>query len=224
MLEPPTEMPPELDAEIVRAQSDRIRAGIIPGLVVFTVFLVLILGLPLISDGTAWTMPIVIAASVAVAILTSGSRLIKQNLAGSTDAMVTATAIFVAIACSSTYLGPMIMIPPLALALANALVSSQARWRTTLVLGLASVTIPFFLEWAGITPRNYEFVDGVLIVRSHVMQLSEVSVRLANLLTTLVALFGSVLYVARVVRVETDLRGRWLLQNWHLRQMAQVTD
>ena len=48
--------------------------------------------------------------------------------------------------------------------------------------------------------------------------------RVTNLLTTLVALIGSVLYVARVVRVENELRGRWLLQNWHLRQIAQVND
>ena len=96
--------------------------------------------------------------------------------------------------------------------------------RTTLALGLASVVVPFVLEWAGVTPRNYEFANGAITVHSHVMQLSEVPVRLTNLLTTLVALIGSVLYVARVVRVENELRGRWLLQNWHLRQMAQVSD
>jgi serine/threonine-protein kinase len=224
MLEPPAEMPADLAQKMANAQSERIRAGILPGLVVFGAFLVLVLGLPALAGAKDWTIPLIIAGAVVVAIAMSTHRLRRESLAGSSGAMVTAAAIFVAIGLASTYLGPMMLIPPLAVALANALVASQLRWRMTLALAVACVGLPFLLEWGGVMAANYQFLPDGILVTSHVMTMSEIPVRLASFFTTQVALIGSVLYVARVVRVETDLRRSFLLQNWHLRQLAQVDE
>jgi hypothetical protein len=119
-------------------------------------------------------------------------------------------------------LGPLLIIPPLAVATGNALVASQLRWRVTLVLAVASVLVPSILEWAQLMPANYHFTGDAIVITSRVMNLPEVPIRVATLLTTLAALVGSILYVRRVVRVESELRRTSLLQNWHLRQMARV--
>jgi hypothetical protein len=116
------------------------------------------------------------------------------------------------------------LIPSLAIATATSLVASQLRWRVTLALAISSVLVPTILEWAHITPANYHFGADAIVVTSHVIRLPEVTIRLSALGITLLALVGSVRYVRRIVVVETELRERWLLQNWHLRQMAHVDD
>jgi hypothetical protein len=127
------------------------------------------------------------------------------------------------IAFASGYLGPMMLLPPLAVALANALASVQRRWHVFLGLCILAVVAPFIAEWAGLIPRSYEFRPDGFLVKPVVMHLSEVPVRLLGLLVTVGALVGSVLYVRRVVVVEGELRRRWVLHNWHLRQMTQLT-
>jgi eukaryotic-like serine/threonine-protein kinase len=225
MLEPPPEVPREVDDELERAQSDRIRAGIIPGLVVFATFLATALIVPLVAGPIRWMPPLVVAGALTIASISSTYRLRASRLATrSGAALLTAACVSVAIAFTSPYLGPMMIIPALAVALGNALVASQLRWRGILVLGVLSVTIPFVAEWAALIPRSYEFrADGILVLPV-VMQLAELPIRIASLVATLGALIGSVLYVRRVILVETELRTRWVLHNWHLRQMAQMAD
>ena len=223
MLEPPAEMPADLAKELDRAQSERIRAGIPLGLAVFVMFLVLAFALPALAGPLDWTFPLLIASAVTIAIATSTMRLRMRNLAAAwRGALVTSASIFVAIALASTYLGPMMIIPPLAVATGNALVASQLRWRVTLVLAVSSVLVPSLLEWAQLMPASYHFSGDALVVTSHVMRLPEVPIRVVTLVVSLAALVGSMLYVRRIVRVESELRRASLLQNWHLRQMALV--
>jgi eukaryotic-like serine/threonine-protein kinase len=223
MLEPAPVVPPEVHDELERAQSDRIRAGIVPGLVVFATFLATALLVPLVAGPIRWLPPLVVAGALVVASISSAYRLRASRLSTrSGAALLTAACVSIAIAFSSGYLGPMMLIPPLAVALASALVASQLRWRGILVLGVLSVSVPFVAEWLALIPTSYEFRDGGMLVMPVVMELSEVPVRIASLVATLGALIGSVLYVRRVVLVETELRTRWVLHNWHLRQMAQM--
>jgi hypothetical protein len=88
---------------------------------------------------------------------------------------------------------------------------------------MLAVIAPVVAEWTGLAPRSYAFGPDGFLVKPIVMQLSEAPVRLLSLFVTLAALVGSVLYVRRIVVVEAELRRTWLLHNWHLRQMAQLT-
>jgi hypothetical protein len=116
------------------------------------------------------------------------------------------------------------IIPPLAVALGNALATSQLKWRAFVFFSILGVAIPFVVEWAGLVPRSYEFRADGFLVKPVVMQLAEVPIRVLTLLVTIGALVGSVLYLRRVVSVETELRRSWLLHNWHLRQMARLAE
>jgi len=224
MLEPPRELPREVHDELERAESDRIRAGLVPGIVVFAMFLVVALVVPVVAGPVSWLVPSVIAATTTVAIVLS-VRILRKKLSSretpTTIALVACVALGIAFA--SGYLGPMMLIPPLAVALANALTSVQRRWYVFVILCGLAVVVPFVAEWAGLIPRSYEFRPDGFLVTPVVMQLSELPVRLLSLLVTLGALVGSVLYVRRVVVVEVELRRRWVLHNWHLRQMTRVT-
>jgi hypothetical protein len=106
------------------------------------------------------------------------------------------------------------------------MVGDDRRYQALVELGVAprgdAVIAPFVAEWAGLVPRSYDFRPDGFLVKPIVMHLSEVPVRLVSLFVTLAALVGSVFYVRRVV-VEAELRRTWLLHNWHLRQMAQLT-
>ena len=223
MLEPPSQLPAEVQDEIDRAQSDRIRAGIPAGLVVFGIFLVTALVVPLVAGPISWVTPVMIAGAITVALVTSARRLRLSSLARHpTGALVAAIAVCTAIALLCGYFGPMLLMPPLAVALTNALVASQTRWRGILVLGILSITVPYVLEWAALVPQSYEFRPDGILVKPVVMQLPEIPVRVAILITSLVALIGSTLYVRRIVLVETQLRCASIIQNWHLRQLARM--
>jgi serine/threonine-protein kinase len=225
MLEPPHEVPAEVHRELERAQSDRVRAGLVPGIIVFCLFMAVALVVPLVAGPVSWVAPVCIVCTLVVALALSANLLRKPNIAGEHGAtLVIAASVAIAIGLASMYAGPMMIIPPLAVALANALAASQMRWRAYLTLCVLSVSVPVLVEWVGLVPRSYEFAADGLHVRPVVMQLSEVPVRITSLVTTLGALIGSVFYVRRVTVVEAELRRTWLLHNWHLRQMAQMTD
>lgn len=224
MLEPPSELPREVHDELERAESERVRAGVVPGIVVFAMFLIVALVVPIIAGPVSWLIPCVIAATTTVAIVLC-VRILRAKLSSretlATVALVACVALGIAFA--SGYLGPMMLIPPLAVALANALTPVQRRWHVFLVLCMLAAVAPFVAEWAGLIPHSYEFRPDGFLVKPVVMQLSEVPVRLLSLFVTLGALVGSVLYVRRVVVVEAELRRTWLLHNWHLRQMTRLT-
>jgi serine/threonine-protein kinase len=225
MLEPPHEVPAEVHRELERAQSDRVRAGLLPGIIVFCLFMAFALVVPLVAGPVSWVAPVCIACTLVVALALSANLLRKPNIAGEHGAtLVIAASVAIAIGLASMYAGPMMIIPPLAVALANALAASQMRWRGYLTLCVLSVSVPVLVEWVGLVPRSYEFAADGLHVQPVVMQLSEVPIRITSLVTTLGALIGSVFYVRRVAVVEAELRRTWLLHNWHLRQMAQMTD
>ena len=224
MLEPPRELPREVHDELERAESDRIRAGLVPGIVVFATFMIMALIVPAVAGPVSWLIPGVITATTAIAIALCVRLLRKEMLSRETLTTVALVAcVALAIAFASGYLGPMMLIPPLAVALANALASVQRRWHVFLFLCILAVVAPFVLEWAGLIPRSYEFRPDGFLVKPIVMRLSEVPVRVLSLLVTLGALVGSVLYVRRVVVVEAELRRTWVLHNWHLRQMTRLT-
>lgn len=224
MLEPPQDIPRDVHDALERAESERIRAGIAPGIAVFAVFLFAALVVPLAAGPVSWVAPSVIAVAMTVAIAMCVRLLRKDMLSNETPATVTLVAcVAISIAFASGYLGPMLIIPPLAVALANALATSQRRWTVFLILSMLAVVAPSVAEWAGLVPHSYEFRTDGFLVRPVVMALSEVPVRLLSLFVTLAALVGSVLYVRRIVVVEAELRRTWLLHNWHLRQMAQLT-
>jgi serine/threonine-protein kinase len=225
MLEPPKEVPAEVRDELDRAQADRIRAGIRTGVVVFGAFMAAALGVPVIAGPLDWSVPLLIALALSAAVLVSVIRLRARQLAtrsGST--LVTAFCVCMAIALAAAYLGPMMLVPPLVVALTNALVVSHLRWRPVLLMSVLAVTIPFALEWAALVPTSYEFRSDGIFVRPVVMSLSELPVRIGTLLVTLCALVGSTLYLRRVILVETDLRKKWVLHNWYLRQLARVEE
>jgi len=225
MLEPPREVPAEVHRELERAQSDRVRAGLLPGIIVFCLFMAVALVVPLVAGPVSWVAPVCIACTLLVALAFSANLLRKPNIAGEHGAtLVIAASVAIAIGLASMYAGPMMIIPPLAVGLANALAATQMRWRGYLTLCVLSVSVPVLVEWVGLVPRSYEFAADGLHVRPVVMQLSEVPIRITSLVTTLGVLIGSVFYVRRVTVVEAELRRTWLLHNWHLRQMAQMTD
>jgi eukaryotic-like serine/threonine-protein kinase len=225
MLEPPVEVPHEVKADLERAQSDRIRAGIAPGIVVFATFLLVALIVPAVLGPISWLVPGVIAGALAIAIVLCVLLLRKADLSSETSTtLAIAACAAVAIAFASGYLGPMMIIPPLAVALGNALATSQLKWRAFVAFSILGVVVPFVVEWAGLVAHSYEFRADGFLVRPVVMQLTEVPIRLLSLFVTVAALAGSVFYVRRVVRVETELRRTWLLHNWHLRQMAQLAE
>jgi hypothetical protein len=216
-------MPAEVREEVERAQSDRIRAGLVPGIVVVATFMLAALLLPLVAGVVSWRVPIVVAVALGVAIALCVRLMRVKDLAAEVWATLgLVTCVAAAIAFVSAYLGPMMIVPPLAVALGTALAASQVRWRVFLALTLFGVVVPYVLEWSGVVAQSYAFSDGGLFVRPVVMLLSEVPIRAVTLFTTVVALVGAVLYVRRVVVVEAELRRTWILQNWHLRQMTQL--
>ncbi|HEU0037438.1 MAG TPA: serine/threonine-protein kinase [Kofleriaceae bacterium] len=225
MLEPPSEVPAEVVRELQRAQSDRIRAGLAPAIVAFAFFLLVALVVPMIAGPVSWIGPLLVTASMTGAIAVTVLLLRSKNLAVSRGKhVVLALLVSAAIGFASTYAGAMILVPALAVAVANSFAASQVEWRLYLLLVALGVAVPFFGEWLGVFPQSYEFRPDGMLVKPVAAVLSEIPLRLTSLATTIGVLLASVFYVRRVFVVEQELRRTWLLHNWHLRQMAQVSD
>jgi hypothetical protein len=224
MLVPPTSLPPEVESEIRQTAAASERTGTLAATGTYLAMLFFLAALPLwlpVRNPLGLSVilaPLAVAFAFGILALRSTTRGLRQWAT-----LAHATFAFAAIGGASGFCGSMIIVPPIAVALSLACVANLPDFRILgQLLGVASYALPFVLAWAGFVPESYTFGAGEIRIRAILVGFPETPARL-----TLLAAVVSVHLVAgyavwRVARDQETLRQKWLLQNWHLRQMTAV--
>ncbi|HEY4055083.1 MAG TPA: protein kinase [Kofleriaceae bacterium] len=223
LLEPPKDIPAEVEAAVIAKDVDTARSqGRLAALSLLGYFafvpLLLWTGVRDMKLLVAF-VGLVIASAAQIYTLTRGDRISVPRI----YINAATNALIIAVVCR--FVGPFIIAPALVFTtlMAYAAHPMFGRLRYVSVILGAGVVVPWLLEIIGLVPRTYEFVNGQLRIFSSNLTFSSMPVQIGCALL-LVALMTVVALLTRVLAVRQRDASRQLeLQAWHLRQILPVT-
>ncbi len=219
LVEPPSEVPAEVIAEIELSHVERVKTISREGMIAFLggpcMFLPLLVWMGV--KNWTWTLAFVLAMVVASVLCYFQAR--KPRERDSVIILILAALGFMAF---SRFLGTFILIP--SMTLGTAVVYSTNPSKRLQRLGLAAMgltlLVPLLLESLGVLPRSYVFHDGVMMVVSQLAVLSERETTIVLLCTTLFPLLTAWSSVQSVVAALKEAEESLYLQAWQLRQLV----
>jgi eukaryotic-like serine/threonine-protein kinase len=221
LLEPPKEIPPDVQTSIDREHVGTHRRYMIAGAMAYLAYLLLLPGLLWVGVKD-WTVPVLIAA-LAVGNASYALWLSRQDekprkwmyyLAVVSDGSM--------VFLSSVFFSPLMMTPGLATASTLTFMASPIRYSALPVVTSAAIVmlLPLVLEWSGVLPRTFWIDANGITIRSWVIG----SDRVGSLVVIIGANLGLLFTVAQMAlhlrRAQDDADRRTHLQSWHLRQLV----
>ncbi|MBL8719070.1 MAG: protein kinase [Myxococcales bacterium] len=222
LLSPPGDPPPEALAELDQSRDDERKATARGGAVAFLSWLLV---LPLLlfaglADGTVWVgFALMLGVPALAAAWVARRKGPLTDRVGFGVLLATTSAI----ALSSAYLGPFIVVP--AWAAQNTLVfamHARAGWPRfgAIAIGTFAVIAPLALELTGVISPSFRFVGGKLELASRVVTLSPAPTLLLLFGITLALIAIPSLIVARAHDDATEAKKRLATHLWHLRKIV----
>jgi len=221
LLEPPSEVPKEMEEELASSlRNDRRITARVGGFAYVSWFGSATL---MVWQGIKdWWVFGIVAGLVFVSALFSWLLAAKEkrHTIGMVAVTVTSTA---AIGLSSQHFGPFILIP--GLAAANTLVfamNARKGWarNLTIAIGSLGVIVPVLLERIGIVKQSWAFTDDhmKMIVDARMTYFNEPATLFMLVVSSVFMIIIPALVVGRLRDEAVDANRRVLLHMWHLRQ------
>ena len=220
MLEPPKEIPAEVDEQVARIDTENARTqGRLAALsmVGYLAFVPILLWAGVRSPGVVVAFTALsVASGVQVWLLTHKERITRPGIY--LNACINAALI--GLVCRMV--GPFIIAPTLVLTTLMAYAAHPQFGRIRIFAGIlgAAVAVPWALEATGVLSKTYRFQDGELVLSSEIIRFTSAPVQVA-FAVLLVALIAVVALLSRAIALrQRDARRRLELQAWHLRQIV----
>jgi len=221
-VEVPTRLPPEVEAEMEgatrRDQRQYLRYGL------YGVASWLLMPPLVIAMGVRAWAPVIFTTALCVVAIVYPMRVFRSGPLTARRIHAFTALIFATIASVTCFMGPFVVVPPIAAAvtLYTALLhrTSRQRW-VVIAMGTLAVAVPFLLELAGVVPPAFAFAGGNVTLFGR-------AIRLAPETTLPLLLYVSITSVVLptgalgIVRDALSTAERRLfLQAWHLRQLLR---
>ncbi|MBX7080926.1 MAG: serine/threonine protein kinase [Nannocystaceae bacterium] len=219
LLEPPREVPTEVQASLQRLDAAQARrqaqVGVYAGLGWFG-FLTS-MALMGVRDGTA---AIVLLAAMAATLVRAINHA-RDDRRAVHGIAVTVAFICIILAITTRWFGPFVLVPGVAAGVLSTFAlhpGVQRRW--LLVLGLSCFTLPYLAELAGLLPRSYEFTGDTWITRASLTSLPPIA---SATVLWIGSAAGVVIQVLSITTIRDSLAAaqrRLALQAWQLDQLV----
>jgi len=216
--EPPKVLPAEVSDEIARGTETEGKFAFKLGAIAYMVFAVI--ALISIAQGLRnWTGLMVCVVSVTLAGLWC-LRVAKKfrPVEGLFVFLLSSTAVTTA----TGFYGPLVMVP--VLAAANVIAFNLAivrRYRAhVFVIGCLVFIVPALAEWLGVVDPFYVVEAGRIVIEPRFIVFDETMVRIALVLVNISAIVVPTIVVWKLADIKDDLRRRYVLQSWQLRQLV----
>lgn len=217
--EEPPDLPPEAQAEMEAEASDQARAVGRFAMLAYGAF-GLIFAPVALSGVRSWPGFAFTAVSVAATVGVAAFMSRMKNPTGRVGLLLAFTS-FTAIASTSGFYGALVLAPLLATANVVCMgVGLDRRYRPwVLLMGLASMLVPFAFERFGLLPQSYRFGPGTITVLPVVRDLHEGPVRIGLFLSTLAAIVAPTLFTWRLSNRAASATERMHVYGWQLRRL-----
>ena len=123
--------------------------------------------------------------------------------------------------CAGFVAGPFVMVPTLIATFVAALQSHPLRAiRWVVIAGGCGLFLTMVgLEWGGVLPTSYVFVDGTIHILPVALGFPETATRLMMILSALASILAVALFISRMRDSLASAQQRVLVLGWHLRQI-----
>ncbi|MFO0758504.1 MAG: serine/threonine-protein kinase [Byssovorax sp.] len=213
------ELPPEaqkdMDASIVRAQTNGARLGF-NGLIAW----LMMLPVAILIGVKSW-LPVIGLSLFTLAGALLCRRMARRPSHHKGDGVLLAVLMALVIALTSSYLGPFALMPTCAATIAILFANSSRREDRPLLGGIvtAGALLPFLLEMTHLVPRAYAFEPGRVVIMARAIELPALPTMAAMIYSTLSFTVLATVFVGRMRDTITSAEERHLLQAWYLRQL-----
>ena len=218
---PPKQVPPEVERRLALDQQreSRQQAGV--GAVAGAAWLAFLVT-PLFMGVRDWSSYLAIVGLMLV-IVGLSLRRVRRDHAGSADVLVIALLQAVVLGLATRLFGPFMLVPGLVVATTAMFAFTEFRFVPLLiVMGCASVFVPWLLEWLGVISRTYAFDGDAMVIHARMATFSptvtEVTLVIANV--GVVAMAG--LAIAHARNALNRVRRQLAVQAWQLEQVVPV--
>lgn len=168
-----------------------------------------------------WRPMVVMALAIVVISATSAFNVTRERVP---PASQIANFILLGVLCLSAgfVAGPFVMVPTLIATFVAALQSHPSgRIRRAVVLGGCALFLSMVgLEWAGVLPTSYVFVDGAIHIRPVALGFPETATRVLMLASSLGSILAVGLFISTMRDSLAAAQQRVLVLGWHLRQIV----
>jgi hypothetical protein len=168
-----------------------------------------------------WRPIAVIVGAVVLVVIMSWGNAGRSRLPLSRQVM--AFLLFALLCMASSFVaGPLLMVPTLIATFIAAFQAHPVRSvrRGITVGGVALFTVMVALEWAGLWPGSYAFVDGTILVRPVALGFPETPTRVLVLASSVASMLASAMFLSRLRESLAAAQARVSLLGWHLRQLV----
>jgi eukaryotic-like serine/threonine-protein kinase len=223
MLEPPAHEPPAVGAAIDRERQSLMRAQARSAWRMYAVYLACVPLLGLIgARSLAYPLAlagVMVAQLAAISIALRREPLPERWIYGSLFGDLVALVLLTRIA------GPLLLVPAQITGMVGLYVRHSGTRHPALIAAalLATVVVPLGLELVGVLPASYQFVDGVMLVRSDVATLTPVATYAVLLVLLAANVFGQAGLSATTRREHAAATRQLHVQAWHLAQLVRPT-
>ncbi len=222
LLDPPRETPREVTEDLRDADRRSVRNASWAGMGFYGAYLA---GVPLVLwfGVRQWGLFLAMVGAAFVGLVVNAWLGWRRTLG---VVSIVAPPVFAGVVLFATtpIFGPLLLVPQLACGIACALVivrpGSAKRWWIAPTVCWAAWAVPFALEWAGLLPRFYDFANGTMIVRPHMLRLTEAPTRVLFLVTSVTTMFLPVAFVDRTRAEIVQARRELALRAWQLRNLV----
>jgi eukaryotic-like serine/threonine-protein kinase len=224
MLEPPKEMPAEVERDfqrsLVRAAHTQERA-IVSAYTGFAAFIPLLLWLGLRDFG--W-VALLVGGVIAVSAVAWFAQRIPSVSVGALWVTIAGTAFVLTM--TSRILSPYIVTAGLAPPTAMAFVMHPALRRpwTVVLVYVAVLGVPIACEHLGLFAPTFQFVDEMLVLRSTVIDLPPVRSEIVLSLFCIYHVVSAGIFATALSREQRDAWRQLHLQAWHLKHLVPGAD
>ena len=128
-----------------------------------------------------------------------------------------------AVACTTVLFGPFMLLPALAAVntLALVLTAGHKKGRILAVsLGNLAILVPVAMEWLGILPPSYLFVNNTIVIMPHVLNYPRTPTMVFLLVSNIMSIVTAAVFVSRVRDALNVAQERLVVQSWQLRQLV----
>ena len=216
--EPPREVPVEVEAELERSAASEGRYAMRLGALAYTTFAVISL-ITLFQGLRSYLGLAIVVGTIGAAALWS-FRLTRRF--APKESLFVFVLSSVAISVASGFYGPLVLVPVLAGANATAFnLAIVRRYRPHIfVIGVLVFLVPALAEWLGVIPPFYVFEHGMMSLVPRFIEFNESLVRPALVVVNIAAVIAPALVVWRISDTRDELRRKYVLQSWQLRQLV----
>lgn len=127
----------------------------------------------------------------------------------------------IALGAGMSLFGPLVLLPSLVIITGVAYVATFDRRALACIVPLVGVIfVPLGLQVAGVLPPSYDFADGTLRILPGMTDLPPTPTLLLLVVSHLIVVAGSIVFVWRLRRTQSDLERRLAFHAWQLSQLV----